>query len=60
MRELGRVQASRDPVSTVLDFLWEAHQGPMFVATVELWVAARTDRVLAAKSSGSSRSSTAR
>jgi AcrR family transcriptional regulator len=47
MREFGRVEASADPVSTVLDFLWEAHQGPMFVATVELWVAARTDPVLA-------------
>ncbi|MEZ0364702.1 TetR/AcrR family transcriptional regulator [Mycobacterium sp. pUA109] len=47
IRELGRVQSSPDPVSTVLDFLWEAHQGPMFVATMELWVAARTDRVLA-------------
>jgi AcrR family transcriptional regulator len=48
MREFSRMQASSDPVSTVLDFLWEAHQGPMFVATVELWVAARTDSVLAA------------
>ena len=48
IREFGRVQASSDPVSTVLEFLWEAHQGPMFVATVELWVAARTDDVLAA------------
>src|SRR6201995_4699350 len=48
IRELGRVQASSDPVSMVLEFLWEAHQGPMFVATVELWVAARTDDVLAA------------
>ncbi len=48
MREFGRVQASSDPVSTVLEFLWEAHQGPMFIATVELWVAARTDDVLAA------------
>jgi AcrR family transcriptional regulator len=47
IREFGRVQASSDPVSTVLDFLWEAHQGPMFIATVELWVAARTDDVLA-------------
>ncbi len=47
MREFGRVEASSDPVSTVLEFLWEAHQGPMFVATVELWVAARTDTVLA-------------
>ncbi len=47
IRELGRAQASPDPISTVLDFLWEAHQGPMFVATLELWVAARTDPVLA-------------
>ena len=48
MREFGRMKTSSDPVSTVLGFLWEAHQGPMFVATVELWVAARTDSVLAA------------
>ncbi|MCV7261312.1 TetR/AcrR family transcriptional regulator [Mycobacterium shimoidei] len=47
VRELGRVQASPDPVATVLEFLWEAHQGPLFVASVELWVAARTDPVLA-------------
>jgi AcrR family transcriptional regulator len=47
IREFGRVDASSDPVSTVLDFLWEAHQGPLFIATVELWVAARTDGVLA-------------
>ena len=47
IREFGRVEASSNPVSTVLDFLWEAHQGPMFIATVELWVAARTDDVLA-------------
>jgi AcrR family transcriptional regulator len=45
--ELSRVQGSPDLVSTVLDFLWEAHQGPMFVATMERWVAARTDPVLA-------------
>jgi AcrR family transcriptional regulator len=48
MREFGRMQASSDPVATVLEFLWESHQGPMFVATVELWIAARTDDVLAA------------
>jgi AcrR family transcriptional regulator len=45
--ELGRVKASTDLISTVLDFMWEAHQGPMFIAAMELWVAARTDRVLA-------------
>lgn len=48
MREFGRVRTTGDPVSMVLDFLWESHQGPMFVATVELWVAARTDAALAA------------
>ncbi len=47
IRELGRVAAIPDPVTTALDFLWESHQGPMFIATVELWVAARTDRALA-------------
>ncbi|WP_293059333.1 TetR/AcrR family transcriptional regulator, partial [Mycobacterium sp.] len=47
IRELGRLRSSPDPVSTVLDFLWESHQGPMFVASMELWVAARTNPVLA-------------
>jgi AcrR family transcriptional regulator len=47
IRELSRVQASPDPVATILDFLWEAHQGPTFTAALELWVAARTDSVLA-------------
>ncbi|KAA1430902.1 TetR/AcrR family transcriptional regulator [Mycolicibacter arupensis] len=47
IRELGQVRSIPDPVATALNFLWEAHQGPMFIATVELWVAARTDRVLA-------------
>jgi AcrR family transcriptional regulator len=47
IRELGRMQTSPDPVSAMLEFLWEAHQGPMFIATLELWVAARTDPVLA-------------
>ena len=31
----------------VLDYLWEAHEGPIFIATLELWVASRTDPVLA-------------
>jgi AcrR family transcriptional regulator len=49
IRELGRARTSPDLMSTVMDFLWEAHQGPMFVATMELWVAARTDPVLASQ-----------
>src|SRR5277367_1377065 len=31
IREFGRVEVSSDPASMVLDFLWQAHQGPMFV-----------------------------
>ncbi len=48
IRDLGRAADNPDPVSMMLDYLWESHQGPIFVATLELWVAARTDRVLAA------------
>jgi AcrR family transcriptional regulator len=32
-----------DPVGDLLDTLWEMHRSPVFTATVELWVAARTD-----------------
>lgn len=47
VRDLGRVANNPDSVSMMLDYLWESHQGPVFVATLELWVAARTDSVLA-------------
>lgn len=47
VRELGRLAGAGDMVEQSLDLLWRMHQGPMFVATVELWVAARTDPVLA-------------
>lgn len=47
VRDIGRVQDASDPVSKALDYLWESHQGPIFAATVELWIAARTDPVLA-------------
>lgn len=36
-----------DPAVEVLGFLWDTHQGDMFVATMELWAAALTDDVLA-------------
>ncbi|WP_280272467.1 TetR/AcrR family transcriptional regulator [Nocardia wallacei] len=49
MRELGRFRHEGDPVAAVLDFLWELHQGPLFIAAMELWVAGRVDRVLAAE-----------
>ncbi|WP_194817483.1 TetR/AcrR family transcriptional regulator [Nocardia sp. XZ_19_385] len=48
MQEIGRIKAGPDPIATVLDFLWELHQGPLFIAAMELWVAGRTDPVLAA------------
>ncbi len=46
IRELGRIRGRPEPTA-VLDYIWEAHQGPLFVAALELWVASRTDRVLA-------------
>jgi AcrR family transcriptional regulator len=33
----------RDRVAAAIDLLWEAHKGPAFDASLELWVAARTD-----------------
>jgi AcrR family transcriptional regulator len=47
LRELGGIDTTGDSFDAILDFLWEVHQGPMFLATAELWVAARTDRTLA-------------
>jgi AcrR family transcriptional regulator len=35
-----------DPVGDLLDVLWQMHNGPMFTAAVELWVAGRTDAEL--------------
>jgi AcrR family transcriptional regulator len=43
---IADARSTPDPAVAVLDLLWEAHQGPMFVATLELWVAARTNPVL--------------
>ena len=43
---VGDVGASEDPIGMVLDLLWEVHQGPMFIAAVELWVAGRTNPAL--------------
>lgn len=47
MRRDAGIWDGPDPVAGVLEFLWNSHQGDMFVATIELWVAARTDDVLA-------------
>jgi AcrR family transcriptional regulator len=46
--QIGQLAAADDPVGELLDVLWEMHQGPTFTATVELWVAARTDAELRA------------
>ena len=43
---VGELSASEDPIGTTLDLLWDVHQGPMFIAAVELWVAGRTDPAL--------------
>lgn len=49
IRDVGQVVAGNDPAGRILDFIWEVHQGPLFVATAELWLAARTDDTLAAE-----------
>ncbi|MFE5289123.1 TetR/AcrR family transcriptional regulator [Nocardia sp. NPDC056611] len=47
MKEIGRVRSTEDPIAATLEAMWELHQGPLFIAAIELWVASRTDRVLA-------------
>jgi AcrR family transcriptional regulator len=41
--QVARLADAADPVGDLLDTLWDVHRGPTFTATVELWVAARTD-----------------
>jgi AcrR family transcriptional regulator len=41
------VDPGADPLDAAVDLLWSMFQGPVFVAWVELWVAARTDPELA-------------
>jgi AcrR family transcriptional regulator len=47
--DVGRLMASEEPAGQILDFIWDVHQGPLFVATAELWLAGRTDDTLAAE-----------
>ncbi|WP_409491886.1 TetR/AcrR family transcriptional regulator [Amycolatopsis sp. cmx-11-12] len=49
MAEIDRLKASADPIGDALQLMWEMHQGPVFSATVELWVASRTDPELRAQ-----------
>jgi AcrR family transcriptional regulator len=41
--QMDRLSASTDPIGDTLDLLWEIHQGPIFAASTELLLAARTD-----------------
>ncbi len=40
---LDTVRTAPDPLDAGLDLMWEIHQGPVQSATIEMWVAARTD-----------------
>ena len=48
VRERCRLRNSPDIAGSVLELMWETHQGAVFVATMELWAASWTDDVLAA------------
>jgi AcrR family transcriptional regulator len=43
LEELMSMDQSADPVERYLDGLWRIHQGPLFIAVVELLIAARTE-----------------
>ncbi len=44
-----------DRIVRAIELLWESFQGPLFTATVELWVASRTDPELRAALAASER-----
>lgn len=44
--KIAEAHRSPDPLDAALDLLWEIHQGPVLYATIEMWVAARTDEEL--------------
>ncbi|WP_370509530.1 TetR/AcrR family transcriptional regulator [Mycobacterium sp. SA01] len=46
-RRHGRLRDGSDIATSVLELLWDSHQGAMFVATMELWAASWTDDTLA-------------
>ncbi|MGH3714935.1 MAG: TetR/AcrR family transcriptional regulator [Micromonosporaceae bacterium] len=41
--DLNRLGHSDDLIGDALEMIWQVHQGPVFAASVEFWVAARTD-----------------
>ena len=44
---LQRLEGSEDLVDRLLDAMWQLHRGPVFAATAEMWVAARSNPQLA-------------
>jgi AcrR family transcriptional regulator len=44
--KIADARRAPDPLDAALDLLWEVHQGPVSYATIEMWVAARTDHEL--------------
>jgi AcrR family transcriptional regulator len=47
--ELAELPGGKKRLAAALDLLWHVHQGPLFAAAIELWVAARTDSELRAE-----------
>lgn len=41
--KIETIRQSSTPLEAGLDLMWEVHQGPVMYATIEMWVAARTD-----------------
>lgn len=41
--KIEEVRRAPDPIDAALELMWEIHQGPVHYATIEMWVAARTD-----------------
>ena len=41
--KIDAVRTAPDPLDAALELMWEVHQGPVLYATMEMWVAARTD-----------------
>lgn len=46
---MARVSGSEDRLSAFVDLMWSTFEGPSFLAQLELWIAARTDRELFAR-----------
>jgi AcrR family transcriptional regulator len=41
--KIDAVRTAPDRLDAALELIWEVHQGPVLYATMEIWVAARTD-----------------